>query len=137
VTDIRPFHDADLDAVVALWEVCALTRPWNQPDRDIDFCRRSGHGDMFVAERGARIARTVMAGHDGHRGWLYYLAVDPACRHQGLGRTLVAHAEAWLATQGVAKVMLMIRETNAVVAGFYQRIGYAQEPRVVMSKWFK
>jgi ribosomal protein S18 acetylase RimI-like enzyme len=137
MAEIRPFREGDLDAVVALWEACALTRPWNRPDRDIDFCRRSGHGDVFVAARGGRIAGTIMAGHDGHRGWLYYLAVDPACRRAGLGRTLVAHAEAWLAAQGVAKVMLMIRETNTAVAGFYERAGYEQEPRVLMSKWFK
>jgi len=131
---IRPFRDADLAAVIALWQDCDLTRPWNPPARDIAFCRASGHGELFVAEAGGAVVGTIMAGHDGHRGWLYYVAVAPARRRDGLGRLLVAHAEAWLAAAGVPKVMLLIRETNAAVASFYQRLGYAVEPRVLMTK---
>src|SRR5882724_12051612 len=82
---IRPFQDADLAAVVALWQTCDLTRPWNPPARDIEFCRSSGHGEIFVAEAAGAIVGTVMAGHDGHRGWLYYVAVDPTRRRDGLG----------------------------------------------------
>jgi ribosomal protein S18 acetylase RimI-like enzyme len=120
--------------VVALWQACDLTRPWNPPHRDIEFCRSSGHGEVFIAEAGGRIVGSIMAGHDGHRGWLYYVAVDPARQHGGLGRRLVAHAEAWLAAQDVPKVMLIIRDTNTAVKGFYEAIGYAVEPRLLMSR---
>lgn len=134
---IRPFRDADLGAVVDLWQACGLTRPWNPPARDIAFCRASGHGELFVAESEGRVVGTVMAGHDGHRGWVYYLAVDPTRRRDGLGRRLMAEAEAWLGARSVPKVMLLIREDNDTAQGFYERLGYAQEPRVMMTKWLK
>jgi ribosomal protein S18 acetylase RimI-like enzyme len=137
VGEIRPYRDSDLGAVVDLWQACDLTRPWNPPARDIAFCRSSGHGEIFVAEADGGIIGTVMAGHDGHRGWVYYVAVDPARRRNGLGRRLVAQAEDWLATQGVPKLMLVIRDTNTAVQAFYERLGYAQEPRVMMAKWLK
>ena len=137
VGEIRPYRDSDLGAVVDLWQACDLTRPWNPPARDIAFCRSSGHGEIFVAEADGGIIGTVMAGHDGHRGWVYYLAVDPARRRDGLGRRLVAQAEDWLATQGVPELMLMIRDTNTAVQAFYERLGYVQEPRVMMAKWLK
>jgi ribosomal protein S18 acetylase RimI-like enzyme len=131
---IREFRDADLSAVVALWQDCDLTRPWNPPERDIQLCRQSGHGTLFVAEAAERIIGTIMVGHDGHRGWVYYVAVDPGRRRDGLGRALMAHAEAFLAAQGVPKIMLLIRETNSAVAAFYQRLGYQIEPRLLMTK---
>jgi ribosomal protein S18 acetylase RimI-like enzyme len=137
VGEIRPYRESDLGAVVDLWRACDLTRPWNPPARDIAFCRSSGHGEIFVAEADGGIIGTVMAGHDGHRGWVYYVAVDPARRRDGLGRRLVAQAEGWLATQGVPKLMLVIRDTNTAVQAFYERLGYAQEPRVLMAKWLK
>jgi ribosomal protein S18 acetylase RimI-like enzyme len=131
---IREFRDGDLAAVIALWQACDLTRPSNPPERDIELCRRSGHGTVFVAEAAGRIAGTIMVGHDGHRGWVYYVAVDPAHRHGGLGRDLMTHAEDFLAAQGVPKIMLLIRETNAAVAAFYERLGYRIEPRLLMAK---
>lgn len=134
---IRPFAEGDGAAVAALWAACDLTRPWNPPERDIAFCRGSGHGEIFVATAGGRIVGTVMAGHDGHRGWIYYVAVDPTLRRQGLGARLVRHAEAYLAAQGVPKAMLLIRETNTAVRGFYARLGYGEEPRVLMTKWLR
>lgn len=137
VGEIRPYRESDLGAVVDLWRACDLTRPWNPPARDIAFCRSSGHGEIFVAEADGGIIGTVMAGHDGHRGWVYYVAVDAARRRDGLGRRLVAQAEGWLATQGVPKLMLVIRDTNTAVQAFYERLGYAQEPRVLMAKWLK
>ena len=100
--------------------------------------RRRSHtaeSELFVGEEGGRLVATIMTGHDGHRGWLYYLAVDPARRHRGLGRCMVAHAEAWLGARGVAKVNLMIRDGNKAVVEFYEAVGYAGEPRVVMSRF--
>ena len=135
MAEIRPYREADRAAVVELWRACDLTKPWNPPDRDIAFCRESGHGELFVAEEAAKVVGTVMAGHDGHRGWIYYVAVDPKRQRQGLGRALVAHAEKFLAAQGVPKLLLIIRDTNVKVRGFYEALGYEVEPRIMMSKW--
>lgn len=131
---LRPFQPGDRDAVIALWRACDLIVPWNDPVKDIALCRDSGHGEILVAERDGGIVASVMVGHDGHRGWLYYLAVAPERRRKGLGRRMVAEAEAWLSARGVPKVELMIRDTNSEVAAFYARLGYITEPRIVMSR---
>src|SRR3954447_26533954 len=96
VTAIRPYRDADESAVVALWEACGLTRPWNPPSADIALLRGSGHGEILVAMQQDRVIGSVMVGHDGHRGWIYYLAVAPALRRGGLGSRLMRAAETWL-----------------------------------------
>ncbi|MFQ5958191.1 MAG: GNAT family acetyltransferase [Alphaproteobacteria bacterium] len=132
---IRPVEDRDLDAVVALWHAAGLVVSYNEPAGDIAFCRASANAELFVAEEAGAVVATAMAGHDGHRGWLYYVASDPARRGEGLGRDIVAHAEAWLAALGVRKVNLIIRDANTKVQGFYERLGYATEPRTVMARW--
>ena len=132
---IRAVEDADAAAVAALWRDCGLVVSYNPPDHDIAFCRATPTSELFVAEVDGAIVATAMAGHDGHRGWLYYVAVDPARRGDGLGRQMVAHAEAWLAGQGVRKVNLIIRDTNAAVQAFYERLGYDVEPRIQMARW--
>ena len=134
--DIRPMADAEGDAVEALWRDCDLVAHYNPPAVDIAFCRASPNSELFVAvaDDGALVA-SAMAGHDGHRGWLYYVAVDPAMRGTGLGREIVAHGEAWLKSLGVRKVNLMIRETNTAVRAFYERVGYRVEPRTTMARW--
>ena len=132
---IRACEDADFDAVRALWDACRLIVPHNDPATDIAFCRAAADAELFVGLAGGRLVATVMTGHDGHRGWLYYLAVDPVLRHRGLGRPMVAHAETWLGARGVAKVNLMIRDGNTAVVEFYEAVGYAREPRVVMSRF--
>jgi ribosomal protein S18 acetylase RimI-like enzyme len=88
----------------------------------------------LVGEADSIIVATVMVGHDGHRGWAYYLAADPAKRDQGLGREMMQAAEAWLHERGVPKVELIVRDTNTRVIGFYQRLGYAVEPRAILAK---
>src|SRR5438067_4367836 len=93
VTDIRPYRAADEGAVIALWAACGLTRPWNPPAADIALLRGSGHGDILVAIDGDHLIGSVMVGHDGHRGWVYYLAVEPSRRGAGLGGALMAAAE--------------------------------------------
>ncbi len=132
---IRPIADADVEPVVALWRACGLVMPYNPPAGDIAFCRASPTAELFVADTDGRIVATAMAGHDGHRGWLYYVAVDPSRRGELLGRDIVAHAEAWLAALGVRKVNLIIRDTNLDVQAFYACIGYGVEPRRVMARW--
>lgn len=137
---IRPYVDADFECVVALWNACGMLRPWNDPARDIALCKNTAASELFVASperEPARLVATVMSGSDGHRGWLYYLAVDPALQRKGFARKIVGHAENFLAGQGVSKVQLLIRDDNAAVRAFYERVGYAVEPRIVMSRWLK
>jgi ribosomal protein S18 acetylase RimI-like enzyme len=138
MTTVRSYRPADLDRVVGLWRACGLTRPWNDPAGDIARCLASREAALLVGCDGAAdgpVVATVMVGHDGHRGWLYYLAVAPECRRVGLGRRMVAEAEAWLAARGVPKVMLMVREDNAGVVAFYRRQGYDIERRTILSRW--
>ena len=134
---IRPFRDGDEDDVVALWKACDLVRPWNNPRRDIESALGAESSEIFVAVAGdgeERIAGTVMAGYDGHRGWVYYVAAHPEHRSRGLGGHLMRHAEAWLEGRGAPKVMLMIREENEGVRRFYEGLGYEVERRTVMSR---
>ena len=132
---IHAYRDADFEPVKVLWDACRLIVPHNDPAKDIAFCRAATDAEMFVGDEGGRLVATIMTGHDGHRGWLYYLAVDPARRHRGLGQSMVAHAEDWLGARGGAKGNLMIRDGNSGVAEFYEAVGYAREPRVVMSRF--
>lgn len=120
---IRPFRIGDTDAVVSLWQEVGLTRPWNDPYQDI---RRklTVHPELFFVAEDGEIVGTVMAGYDGHRGWLYYLASSPSRRGEGIGRRLVEAAEAALLAMGCPKVQLMVRPENGVAQGFYQQLGY-------------
>jgi ribosomal protein S18 acetylase RimI-like enzyme len=135
VTALRPYRDTDESAVVALWQACGLTRPWNPPSADIALLRGSGHGEILVATQAGDVTGSVMVGHDGHRGWIYYLAVAPTHRRDGLGGQLMRAAEAWLQRRGIRKVELMIRQSNTAVTEFYARLGYREEPVTVMSRW--
>ena len=133
---IRPFADADEQAVVDLWGRCDLLRPWNDPRKDIARKRRA-QPELFlvaVAAGGATIAGTVMAGYDGHRGWINYLATEPAQRRQGIGRALMREAEAALARLGCAKINLQIRHDNRDAIAFYQHIGFREDAVVSMGK---
>ena len=131
----REYADEDFRAVVALWDACRLTRPWNPPEGDIALARDSGHGSLIVAEDEEGVVGSVMVGHDGHRGWLYYLAVAPTQQRRGLGRALVREAEKWLEARGVRKVQLMIRPENTEVLRFYAAIGYEEQPIRLMTRW--
>ena len=132
--EIREYEERDRRGVVQLWEVCDLTRAWNDPDRDID--RKIDHADeMFlVAVRSGRPVGTVMAGYDGHRGWVNYLAVDPDERGDHLGNRLMAEAERRLNALGCAKINLQIRRTNLEAQAFYDRLGYLEDDVVSMGK---
>ena len=133
--DIRVAVDTDVPALVALWRMSGLTRPWNDPESDIALARRSPGCRLFVGCESGRPVASIMCGADGHRGWLYYLAVDAATRGRGHGRAMVRHAEQWLAGQGMPKVELIVREENLAVRDFYEQLGYAVEPRVLMTRW--
>lgn len=134
---ISDISDADVDAVVDLWTRAGLTRPWNDPGRDIAFARQSAEATVLVGREtpdGAIVA-AVMAGHDGHRGAVYYVAVDPARQGGGLGREIMAAAERWLKDRGVWKLNLMVRTDNTAVAAFYRSLGYEFEERLNFSRW--
>ena len=120
---------------MALWErIFPGGPPRNAPMKVIDEKTRMGDGLFFVAVRGDRVAGTVMAGYDGHRGWIYRLAVSPDHRREGVGARLMRQAEAALAARGCAKVNLQVRAGNEVVVGFYRSLGYEVEERVSLGK---
>lgn len=131
---VRVCEDADEDEVVALWQRCELVVPPNDPMTDFRRKRRVQPELFLVGMHEDRIVGTVMAGDDGHRGWLYAVAVAPECRRQGLGRQLVAEAEARLRERGCPKINLQVRTSNAAVVGFYESLGYAVEERVSLGK---
>ncbi len=132
--NIRDYRAEDRDALIALWQACDLTRPWNDPATDIAFCVSRPESTILVGEQNGKVVASVMTGHDGHRGWLYYLAVEPSLQKSGLGRRMVEAAEAWLKARGVPKVMLMVRPENGKVRAFYDALGYEEEPRVIFAK---
>jgi len=132
--------DDDVAPLVELWTGCGLTRPWNDPERDIADARATatstvlvGHVDVAGADV---VVSSAMAGYDGHRGWLYYVAVDPAWQGRGFGRETVVAAEAWLAAQGASKVQLMVRRTNGDATGFYAALGYTDQETTVLGRRF-
>lgn len=135
--DIEPIADVDIEAVVTLWDRCGLLRPWNDPRHDIGLARRAADADLLVGREGARIVSAAMVGFDGHRGWIYYFAVDPQAQGRGLGRAMTAACEAWLKARDAPKMMAMVRTTNARVLGFYEKLGFADQESVVMGKWLR
>ncbi len=132
---IRAFVDDDLGALVGLWERTGLTTWYNVPALDIARFRDAADARIFVGERGDEIVGSVCCGWEGHRGWLYYVAVAPACRRRGLGRRLVEYGEAWLLERGCHKVHLMVRPTNRPVVAFYETLGYRNRGTTVLEKW--
>ena len=114
----------DRQAVIALWSAAGLTRPWNDPVADFDLALANAISTVLIARDGSDPAGTVMTGFDGHRGWVYYLAVVEARRRQGIARLLMASAERWLAARGCPKAQLMVRGENAGALGFYAALGY-------------
>ncbi|PFG42270.1 ribosomal protein S18 acetylase RimI-like enzyme [Isoptericola jiangsuensis] len=131
---IGEMRDADVEGVVALWEACDLTRAWNDPHRDVAAARRNPTSTVLVARDGDTVVGSAMAGYEGHRGWLYYVAVAPGRRGTGLGRQVVTAAEDWLHAAGAHKVRLMVRTTNTAVLGFYAGLGYTDAGCTVLGR---
>jgi ribosomal protein S18 acetylase RimI-like enzyme len=131
---IRPFRLADEPAVIALWNECGLTRRWNDPHKDIAR-KLTVQPELFLVgmTEGAVMA-SLMAGYEGHRGWMNYLAVAPRFRGRGLGRALVEHVERLLLERGCPKVNLQVRATNLEAVAFYRRLGYAQDESISLGK---
>lgn len=133
--EIRPFEDADEDAVAALWrEIFPDDPPWNEPSLVIAGKRAVQRELFLVAMEGRALAGTAMGGYDGHRGWVYAVAVRPDLRRRGIGARLMARLESALVRLGCPKVNLQVRAGNEAVVAFYQRLGYSVEQRVSLGK---
>jgi ribosomal protein S18 acetylase RimI-like enzyme len=133
---IRPATAEDEPQVAALWRASNLVTSYNDPSKDFHFARAKPGSDILVGlDADEVLVGSVMVGHDGHRGWLYYVAADPHHRNQGIGRSMVEAAEQWLKDKGVVKVLLLVRETNTQVVDFYEHLGFEAIPRTVMQKW--
>ncbi|NKB63859.1 MAG: GNAT family acetyltransferase [Gammaproteobacteria bacterium] len=132
--DIQPFQQPQLKQVIELWRRCELIMPWNDPVYDIQFSLSSTDSELLVLTREEKVIGTVMVGHDGHRGWIYYLAVSPVFQRSGYGRFLMVTAENWLKDRDVPKLNLMIRGGNKKALSFYKRLGFEDDNVVVMGK---
>ena len=130
----RAYRDDDEDDVIELWRRCDLLRPWNHPQADIRRKCDDSPELFFVGERDGELVASCMAGYDGHRGWIYYLAVAPELQRQGIASRLLAIAEAELYKRGCPKIDLMVRNSNQEVIEFYRALGYGDDPVAVMSK---
>ncbi|HEV2888795.1 MAG TPA: GNAT family acetyltransferase [Frankiaceae bacterium] len=127
---IEPLPESWGDAAVALWHEAGLTRPWNDPHADLALALRGPSSTVLAAFDPSegddpRLVGTAMVGHDGHRGWVYYLAVSPAARRRGIGRALMRAAEDWLREREVPALHLLVRSENTEALGFYERLGYS------------
>ncbi len=132
--EVRAYRESDLDDVVALWRQCGLVVPWNDPAKDIN--RKLGiQRQMFlVGSLHSRLVATVMAGYEGHRGRVNYLAVTAEYRNRGFARRLLNEAEKLLTDMGCPKINLQVRSSNVDVVEFYKRVGYSVDDVVSMGK---
>jgi ribosomal protein S18 acetylase RimI-like enzyme len=131
---IRPFHASDEAFVVALWQACDLTRPWNDPHKDIAR-KLSVHPELFVVGvEGGNVIASGMFGYEGHRGWVNYLAVSPAHQRKGHASALMRWGEETLLARGCPKINLQIRSGNAAVIAFYNSLGYTDDQVIGLGK---
>lgn len=131
---VREFQDADEAQVIDVWRACGLTRPWNDPSRDIAR-KKQVQPDLFlVVEDEGTIVGTVMAGYEGHRGWINYLGVLPERQKSGIARALMDEAERRLRALGCPKINLQVRSDNEEALAFYARIGFQQDPVLSLGK---
>ena len=135
--NVESATSADAAAVIALWQACGLTRPWNDPAADFARAAAGEYSAVLVLRGGDAIAASVMVGEDGHRGWVYYLAVAPNQRRAGLGARMMMAAEAWLRARGVPKIQLMVREGNEDALAFYEALGLERQPVVTLGRFLK
>ena len=132
---IAAIEEGDIAEVTALWERCGLTRAWNDPAGDIALARKGANATVLLGRSDGGLVASVLVGHDGHRGWVYYVSVDPDHRFKGYGREIMTAAEDWLRARGIEKLQLMVRGDNAKVHAFYEQLGYYDQKRVTFAKW--
>ncbi len=133
--DIRELTRADRDAAIGLWDLTDLSRPWNPPADDFDRAVAGPTSAVLGGFVDGALTATAIVGHDGHRGWIYYLAIHPEQQRTGLGRRMTDACERWLVDHGAVKVQLMVRHANAGATSFYERLGYRPEEVTVLSRW--
>lgn len=132
---VRPYHLDDEQQVIDLWHRCNLVVPWNDPKRDIELKLQFQPHLFLVAEMDSLIIASVMAGYEGHRGWINYLAVSPDYQRKGIGRLIMEAAEAELKKIGCVKVNLQVRAANKSVIAFYEKLGFSDNNVIGMGKW--
>ena len=135
--EIEELTLSDASDAATLWRNVDLTRPWNDSHADFTRALEGATSSVLGAREGGQLIGTVMVGHDGHRGWVYYLAVAPSHQRLGVGTRLLAAAEHWLGERGAVKVQLMVRDTNSDIVSFYERLGYDDANVTVMARWLK
>ncbi len=131
---IRTYKPKDEPQIIALWKQCNLIAPLNNPKRDIERKLNDSPDLFFVGEADSQIIASCMAGYDGHRGWIYYLAVKQDLRRDGIALKIMKYAEQYLRRMGCPKIDLMVRKSNKEVISFYHKIGYQDDPVTVLSK---
>ena len=131
IGDLRP---DEVEAAVALWETCGLTRPWNDPRADIALALGNPSSTVLAGRIDDRLVGTAMTGSDGHRGWVYYLAVSPDHQRKGYGAAMMQAAADWLRARGAPKLHVMIRTENVAVAAFYAKLGYEKSDTITMAR---
>lgn len=135
--DVREATPADREKTVALWRAAGLVVDYNPPDADFERAVASPQSAVLLGEIDGALAASCMVGDDGHRGWVYYVSVDPGQRATGLGRGIMKAAEEWMKARGLRKAMLMVRPNNAKVIGFYNGIDWTEEPRTLFANWVR
>ena len=131
---IRPYLPSDESAVIKLWRQCDLLRPWNNPKRDIERKLQVNPELFLVGLIDNKVIATVIGGYDGHRGWIYYMAVAPSHRRRGLGGQIMEAVESKMLELGCPKINIQVRAENSGVLEFYEGIGYKREERVSLAK---
>jgi len=132
--EIGTIEDRDIEAVLALWARCDLSHPDNDSRADIARAREAPDAILLVGRKDGAVVATAMAGFDGHRGWVYYLAVEPRHRRVGHGRAMLAAAERWLRGRGAPKMMLLVATANRQVLGFYEKLAFSRVHAVTLGK---
>lgn len=131
---IRSFKESDRNAVIELWQACGLTRPWNDPNTDISRKLAVQPELFFIGEVDQKVIASAMAGYDGHRGSVFYLAVSPEYQHRGFGQLLMRKIEDVLKAMGCPKLNIVVRSSNEAVLAFYSHLGYATDDVVSIGK---
>lgn len=131
---IRAVDDGDVPVLVSLWHEAGVSRPWNDPERDIAFARREDHSTILVGHCDGVLCASAMVGDDGHRGWVYYLAVSPAYRRRGFATAMMDAVEGWLRARGTWKLQLLVRDGNEEALAFYQSLGFTRPAAICLQK---
>jgi len=132
--EIEALPGPAVDAAVELWGRAGLTRPWNDPLADLRRALAGPASTVLAGWLDGALVATAMVGHDGHRGWVYYLAVSPEQQGRGHGRAMMAACETWLRERRVPKLNIMVRGDNSAARSFYERLDYGTDDVVVLSR---